>query len=142
MKYEFLKVFADNKSIGQAYERCASAESMSDPKDCILRYYDRLICVIKGVYKTENLEAPIIHNPGVHAICTDADYMHVDSPFAAWLQNDEALAFCQELRKLRNNIVHCEGEYGASKADAINVGEQLELILELICSKIKLSVLE
>ena len=143
MDFEFLKTVDDTTGdFRRAYNRCKDAEkqlNMGFPNLCIDLYNQALMIVIKNIYKREGLEAPIVHHPDSGSEPVNADYMHRDSPFAAWLNNQDVLNMCHNLRQKRNKITpaHIEGsEYNATKDDALIKGRELEKILHSICEKL------
>ncbi len=143
MGFEFLKAVDDTTGdFMRAYNRCKDAEKQLNvgfPNQCIDFYNQALMIVIKNIYKREGLAAPIVHHPDNGPEPVNADYMHRDSPFAAWLNNQDVLDMCHNLRQKRNKITpaHNEGsEYNATKDDALIKGRELEKILRCICEKL------
>lgn len=141
MRFDFLKTVDDTTTdFDRAFRRCQDAERQLDagyPNQCIDFLNQALMIVIKSVYKIEGLALPTPKKNQV--VPPNAAYINRDSSFAEWLDNQEILELCHDLRKTRNMITpaHIQGsEYNASKTDAIKKEEQLERILRCICEKL------
>lgn len=103
MGFEFLTTVDDTTGdFKRAYNRCTDAEKQLNagfPNQCIDFYNQALMIVIKNIYKREGLAAPTVHHPDNGPELVNADYMHRDSPFAAWLNNQDVLNMCHNLRQ-------------------------------------------
>ena len=123
----------------RAYKRCKDAEKQLNagfPNQCIEFYNQALMIVIKCIYKREELSAPTVHHPEKGSEPVNADYMHRDSPFASWLDNDFVLKLCHDIRLSRNKCsLSYNEEIIIEQSDVYFLVNKLETILRFILNK-------
>ncbi len=146
MRFEYLSQVQDTSgSIERVGRRCKEAVenySKQDPNynECVSKCFQGLMTMIRFVYDRQSFDSPMIHNPKPQAPGKpdDADYMHHDSPFASWLNNQVILNKCHSIRTKKNNIVSHPGDstWYATAEDAGKCIKDLDDILQTICNKL------
>ena len=144
MKFEYLNQVKDTSgTIERVGRRCEEAEesyTKQNYNEVVSKCFQALMTAIKHVYDRESLNNPIIHNPKPQAPGKpdDADYMHHDSPFASWLNNQSILNKCHNIRIKKNIIVSHPGDssYYAKNDDAEKCLRELDDVLKAVCRKL------